>query len=73
MTENRQDSRMRANPVQTIADDLGLYLWNKGYGRNCVNCDNWKTKEQLCGKFNASPPAEVIVVGCPEHTDLIPF
>ena len=73
MTDNQQASKMRANPVAAIAEDLGTYLWRKGYGRNCVNCDNWKSKEQQCGLWNALPPAEVIVTGCEKHTDLVPF
>ena len=73
MTDTAQASPMRVNPVAAIADDLATYLWGKGYGRNCVNCDRWKPKEQQCGLYNALPPAEVIVTGCKDHTDLIPF
>lgn len=48
-----------------------------GFFRNCLNCDQWQknytTKEQRCGKFQAMPPPEVLVVGCEHHSDLIPF
>lgn len=64
---------MRADPVAKIADELSHFLWAKGYGRNCVNCDHWQDDKQLCGQFNALPPAKIIVVGCEKHTDLIPF
>lgn len=67
------DNKMRANSVARIADELGHFLWAKGYGRNCVNCDHWQDDKQLCGQYNILPPAKVIVVGCDKHTDLIPF
>lgn len=50
--------------------DMGLF-------RNCLNCSEWQknytTKEQRCGKYLVLPPPEVIVVGCPQHSDFIPF
>jgi hypothetical protein len=67
------DKPRRADPVAAIATDLGNFLWQKGYGRNCVNCDHWQNDKQLCGMWNSLPPAKVIVVGCDKHTDLIPF
>lgn len=64
---------MRADPVAKISDDLAHYLWGKGYGRNCCNCDLWNKPDQKCNKFQVLPPAEVVIVGCKHHTDLIPF
>lgn len=70
MTDQKQ---MRADPVAKISDDLAHYLWGKGYGRNCCNCDLWNKPDQKCNKFQVLPPAEVVIVGCKHHTDLIPF
>jgi hypothetical protein len=72
------DKPRRADPVAAIATDLGNFLWQKGYGRNCVNCDHFKEEaidgaKDYCGMWNSEPPAKVIVVGCDKHTDLLPF
>ncbi len=39
----------------------------------CTNCDQWSQNHQRCDKWNAKPPAEVIVVGCIDWTASIPF
>lgn len=44
--------------------------------RNCDNCRHMvENAPAHCTKFNATPPASVIVVGCPDHDDKesIPF
>ena len=76
MTE--ADNKMRANPVAKIADELAHFLWAKGYGRNCVNCDHFVEvdsdgNKDFCRLWLSHPPAKVIVIGCDKHTDLIPF
>lgn len=42
---------------------------------SCLNCINFKEKEELCGLVNQRPPARVIAYGCPrwEDVDEIPF
>lgn len=39
----------------------------------CTNCEFWKDETETCEKYKARPPAKVIVVGCIEHIDGIPF
>lgn len=43
--------------------------------QTCLNCMNWKHELDLCGKYNAKPPAEIIVFSCPDYQDdgEIPF
>ena len=43
--------------------------------KNCLNCLNWDAGKEVCKKYNARPPAEIIVYSCPEHEDddEIPF
>lgn len=44
--------------------------------RNCDNCRHMvEDGPAMCTLFNATPPASVIVVGCPSHDDKeqIPF
>lgn len=38
--------------------------------RNCDNCRHMtENGAAFCSKFNATPPASVIVVGCDQHDD----
>lgn len=50
----------------------------------CLNCMEWReethtdatgavTKRQFCGRYNAVPPPIVIVTGCVEYEQDIPF
>jgi hypothetical protein len=43
--------------------------------QNCLNCLNWKHKEDICGKYNIKPPTKIIVNSCPDYVDEmeIPF
>ncbi|QIG69558.1 hypothetical protein EVC17_075 [Rhizobium phage RHph_Y1_1] len=44
--------------------------------KNCANCRHMTTEgPAVCKQFNATPPASVIVAGCPGHEDIgdIPF
>lgn len=43
--------------------------------QNCLNCKHWKFDKDLCGKYNAKPPTEIIVYSCPAYEDFddIPF
>lgn len=48
-------------------------LQNQQIIKNCVNCDDFDTGQNICKKFNATPPATVIVVGCEHWVPDIPF
>lgn len=39
---------------------------------SCLNCDHWLDKAEVCDKYGR-PPAVVIVYGCPEWDEGIPF
>ena len=52
--------------------------------RTCLNCLHWierttiredksKTVESICGMFGAVPPPHIIVHGCRDHENDIPF
>lgn len=48
-------------------DDAGLF-------RNCLTCAHWIEDENpMCGKYKMRPPTKIIVSGCEDHTDNIPF
>lgn len=52
-----------------------------GHWSTCINCDFWSENakgpaakgEEICMKFNARPPVHIIVTGCPEYIEDIPF
>lgn len=46
-----------------------------GAWTSCLSCMDWQAEKSLCGRFKATPPNEVMVVGCEEwrHWDDIPF
>lgn len=62
----------RHDQINKLILDFTTYMHQHGLLLNCLNCHYWKDKEEICGKYNQRPPAQIIVSGCPEHTD-IPF
>lgn len=61
---------------------LGLLLakemFEGGLFRTCANCEYWRegppdNPVQICGKYNMRPPTKIIVIGCDDHSDNIPF
>lgn len=40
---------------------------------SCLNCEHWDKKPEQCRKFGMKPPLEVIVYGCAEWEQDIPF
>lgn len=40
---------------------------------SCLNCEYWENEAKTCVHYNAQPPVEVIVVGCPAWLGEIPF
>lgn len=43
--------------------------------KNCLNCEHFNEKDELCRYWKAKPPSRVICYGCDQHTDIgdIPF
>lgn len=62
-TKAREDF---ATKLANGLDDAGLF-------RNCLNCANFHYETEICAMYKQRPPARIIVTGCPDHTDLIPF
>lgn len=59
-----------------LKDSLKLALTTTVY-RNCLNCQEWNEDKEECKRFNARPPAAVIVYSCEQWEELkdweIPF
>ena len=70
--------KTRLDAMNKLALYVGNFLFDNGFFRNCNNCEHWvegppHNRQQICGKFKMRPPTDVIVSGCPEHSDQIPF
>lgn len=46
-----------------------------GVQQTCLSCNAFNEETELCGSFNARPPARVIAFGCNHYVDIddIPF
>lgn len=68
-TEMKADAiQHRAMVIKFQKDVVKMGTW-----QCCLSCDYWQHKDEFCEKFKARPPADVIVTGCPEFMDDIPF
>lgn len=59
--------------MRKLADLIVERLADAGVFQNCTNCREWNKEQELCNKFKQRPPAHIIVKGCSEHSDNIPF
>ena len=71
-----------ATANSNMALSKALNDWFTEYGptaifKSCANCKHMdpNVAPPLCQKFGATPPASIIVAGCPAHEDAedIPF
>lgn len=63
----------RRAALSTLAEIFVDKMMQIGLFQTCLNCEFWNKEKETCEKFNMRPPAKVIVVGCSEHSDIIPF
>ena len=69
---------IRHDAMNKLALEFTAYLMDHGFFKTCANCSHWiegppHNRQQLCGLFKQRPPTNIIVSGCPEHSDNIPF
>jgi len=67
LLRNGYDITMRA----AVADFVQKYvtsLYDHPF-KSCLNCTYWDAGKDLCKKFNAKPPTDIIVYSCPDHED----
>jgi len=57
--------------AQVLADAMVPLLDNMT--RHCANCAQYDHNAEICKVYTAKPPCRVIVVGCPDWEDEIPF
>lgn len=71
MLSTRPLTDARATP-DIVQVELQQLLVRECVWRCCLNCLAFDKEKVLCEKYNATPPAEVILHGCVQWDDL-PF
>lgn len=66
--EDKPFNAMEYNPLRAKFQEE---LLRRGIWSSCVNCEHWSAT--YCTKYNSTPPTDVLVVGCPEWQEVIPF
>jgi len=61
-TQNQLELKIKLQDKMVAA-----YVW-----QTCLNCSNF-LKDETCDLFKARPPAYIIVSGCKEYEQDIPF
>ena len=62
---------------EKLTDIQKLVVRQSGW-RTCLNCINWREvpmsgQTMICGLYKATPPPNIIVHGCRDWEDDIPF
>lgn len=70
--EHRHGPKVNPQLVE-IADMLVELLHTRGVLRSCPDCDAWDSRQEMCAKYQARPPAQIIAKGCEEFEPSIPF
>lgn len=63
----------RHDAMNKLALIFTSFLMDNGFFRSCSNCEHWVNGKEICGKYDARPPVKVIVAGCEDHSDFVPF
>lgn len=69
---------MKLTPeVRQVDINLRNQLVKSGAWATCTNCTHWLPgngqAQDKCELYNVTPPANVIITGCVNHQDEIPF
>lgn len=88
-SERRKKKLMAEQPLLPPADFRIQYarqmqqaLMDVGFWKCCLNCENWSNHSpqykgfdpvNLCRKYNAMPPLDVLVLGCESWLCVLPF
>jgi len=62
------DKKFNRDRIEFQHNAISFNIW-----QCCLNCENWNKKDKNCRLFKAIPPVEVLVIGCEEYINDIPF
>ena len=60
---------LRQDAWLNLSSTLIGNITNANVFQNCLNCMNWDYAGDKCKKYDAKPPAEIIVYSCPDYQD----
>ena len=74
----------RVRLLDGLATGIVEWALDQGLFRSCLNCEHWNGEQapgvtlnyppETCRKHgNQRPPARIIVTGCDDHSDNIPY
>lgn len=67
------DRKSREATLKSLVQLMVDRMMDEGWFRTCLNCEHFDEPKEWCKVWKAKPPAKVIVIGCEEHSDTIPF
>lgn len=70
-SEDFEIKRLRL--IQSITNSVVHQMIIDGAMQSCLNCYHFNEAAETCGRYGKRPPARVIVTGCCEWEDEIPF
>lgn len=63
----------RLDEKQAVIDQQQNKAIFHGVWRSCLGCINFNKRDESCMMFKARPPAHIIVNGCRDYDQDIPF
>ena len=72
------NTKMRSSSIPDFALAMAKLLKgvdDRGLTKSCLNCTYFQESSETCQKYNARPPARVIVNACEGYSDVddVPF
>ena len=71
--ENVAQYKERTGKEDSAAKVFYARMIRAGVFPSCINCEYFNHINETCDKVNQRPPAHIIVSGCPEWQQEIPF
>lgn len=75
MSDNYVSQDERLNLLQALAqfEEHIKSIPSVPFAKTCANCMSYDHDKEICIHYKAKPPCQVIVKGCDEWMDDIPF
>ena len=62
------NKEIKEKDIELRSEMVKQHVW-----QCCLNCVEYNSLEEKCGKYNARPPLKVVIVGCKEYDEDVPF
>lgn len=68
-----ESQKIKLDQQQEVIQSFQDKIIFQGVWRSCLGCINFSHRDEQCMMFKARPPAKVIVHGCRDYDQDIPF